>query len=819
MSRTKLNVKLITENLADDLIVGMRNASGIYIMTSFVMQSGVRLLAPHLKQALDNGAEVKMLAGDYLYVTQPEGLRALREIDDRLEARLWRSAGTSFHPKAYLFDYENGEGLLIVGSSNFSLSAMRMGMEWNLAMNAQAEPYTFQLAMEKFMQSFYHESTLPLNDSTIDLYEDEYAFYHQKNPELIRQIIEMEEAEYCPSESEQQKAEESNGGYELLLPRPAQAAALEELERTLEEEYDKAMVVMATGLGKTYLAGFFAQKFNRILFVAHREEILFQAQKSFKRIMPERTYGIYNGQLKEGEADCVFASIYTLGMKRHRESFSPDRFDLIVIDEFHHAAATSYQSVIDYFQPNFLLGITATPDRMDGKDVYAICDGNVAYQIHFIEAIRRGWLSPFQYYGVYDDTDYTQIRWMGTRYDEEQLAAIQLRESQAEKIYEAWSRHKQTRTIVFCSSIRQADFLANYFQEKGVSTLSLHSGTVGITREEAIRRITDGRLEIIFTVDLFNEGVDIPSVDTLLFVRPTESLTVFTQQVGRGLRLADNKSHCVIIDLIGNYRNADVKLRLFAEDEGQGKGNKKETVIPSVPAGCEIQLETGVINLLDELSRKRLPHRDQLLRSYLDLKGELGRIPTYLELHLQGRANSIEYRNEFGSYIGFLYWAEQLSPEEGEVYSKYEAWLRDVEKTVMTKSYKMIVLLYMLERGIDNWTMPVRAAEMTPFFHDYLTSKEYRKRIDFSDKESQRLWTYDEHSVSQLISRMPMDKWSSAKGSMTAFENGVFSLKIEPTTEESALLHKWTMEICLYRLHWHFERKEKRHSTSTSTKA
>ncbi|MBP1995822.1 DEAD/DEAH box helicase family protein [Paenibacillus eucommiae] len=807
---TKLNVKLITENLADELIAGMQNASGIYIMTSFVMHSGVRLLAPHLKRALDHGAEVRMLAGDYLFVSQPEGLRALKEIDDRLEARLWRSAGTSFHPKAYLFDYENGEGLLIVGSSNFSLSAMRMGMEWNLAMNAQVEPYTFQLATEKFMQNFYHESTLPLNDHTIQLYEDEYKHYHQKNPELIRQIIEMEEAEYRSIDDVYQEVEPLEGSGTAIKPRQAQEAALEELERTLEEEYDKAMVVMATGLGKTYLAGFFAQRFVSVLFIAHREEILHQAQKSFQRIMPDRTYGIYNGQFKEGAADCVFASIYTLGMKKHRESFSPDRFDLIVVDEFHHAAAASYQTVIQYFKPKFLLGITATPDRMDGKDVYAICEGNVAYQIHFIEAIRRGWLSPFRYFGVYDDTDYTKIRWMGTRYDEEQLAASQLQESQAAKIYEAWNKHKQTRTIGFCSSIRQADYLAHYFQEQGITSLSLHSGTVGISREEAIRRITEGSLEVIFTVDLFNEGVDIPSVDTLLFVRPTESLTVFTQQIGRGLRLADHKNYCAIIDLIGNYRNADVKLKLFSKQEGQEKGSKKEPIIPSVPVDCEINLETEVINLLDELSRRRLPHRDQLLRSFLDLKNELGRVPTYLELHLHGSSNSLEYRNEFGSYIGFLYWAECLEPAEKEVFYKYEAWIRDVEKTVMAKSYKMVVLLYMLERGVESWPKPVTPREVAPFFHKYLTEKEYRRRIDFSDREAQRLWTYDEDGVSQLIARMPMQKWGSSKGSMTAFEDRVFSLRIEPTAEESVILHKWTKEICLFRLHLHFERKEQR---------
>ncbi|WP_422659860.1 DEAD/DEAH box helicase family protein [Paenibacillus sp. EC2-1] len=809
MSITTLNVKLITENLADDLITAMRNASGIYIMTSFVMQSGVRLLAPHLKEAVERGTEVKLLAGDYLFVTQPEGLQALRDIDPRLEVRLWRSMGTSFHPKAYLFDNENGEGLLIVGSSNFSMSAMRMGMEWNLAMNAKAEPYTFQVALEKFMQNFYHDSTLPLNDHTISLYDEEYRMYHRNNPELIRMITEMEENEYR-TESIGDSVEESDQEDEQtsIFPRFAQIDALDALERTLEEEYDKAMVVMATGLGKTYLAGFFAQRFKRVLFVAHREEILYQAKRSFQRIMPDRTLGIFNGSKKEGDADCVFASIYTLGMKKHRESFSPGSFELIVVDEFHHAAAASYQSLIQYFQPKFLLGITATPDRMDGKDVYALCDGNVAYQIHFIEAIRRGWLSPFRYFGVYDDTDYSSIRWLGTHYDDEQLAAAQLRQTLADKIYEAWNENKQTRTIGFCSSIRQADFLARYFQDRGVAAVSLHSGTIGITREEAISSLTGGDLEVIFTVDLFNEGVDIPSVDTLLFVRPTESLTVFTQQVGRGLRLSELKTHCTIIDLIGNYRNADVKLRLFAKD-GEVKRTAKDTIIPSVPEGCELHLETSVINLLDELSRKRLPHRERLHRSFLDLKNELGRIPTYLELHLYGKSNSWEYRNEFGSYIGFLYWAECLSKEEEEVYHQYESWICDVEKTAMSKSYKMIVLLYMLERGSEHWIESVTSREVAPFFHGYLMKKEYRRRIDFSDKDSKRLWEYNESGISQLIERMPMTKWGAAKGSMTRFENGVFSLRFETNSDHRSILYHWTKEICLYRLHHHFERKEK----------
>lgn len=564
------DIKLITENLVDELIPSIQKAAGIYILTSFVMESGVRLLAPHLKDALDRGAEVKLLAGDYLFVSQPEALRALLRSHPSIEARLWRSRGTSFHPKAYLFDYGDGEGLFIVGSSNLSLSAFRMGVEWNLAVNAQAEPFTFQHALVNFMRNFYHEFTQPLNETTIAYYETAYKVYHQKNPELVQSITEMEESELMlPQKELKQEDAASDGKADAITPRAAQQGALEALDITFAEGYDKAMVVMATGLGKTYLAGLFAKRFRRVLFVAHREEILHQAKCSFLHIMPDKTAGLYNGSDKETGTDFVFASIYTLSTKMHRERFKPDAFDLIVVDEFHHAAAKSYQSVLLYFQPRFLLGITATPDRMDGKDVFAICDGNVAYQLHFIEAIQKGWLCPFHYYGVYDATDYSQLTWLGTKYDESELLEVQLREEVAANIYEAWMRHKQTRTIAFCSSIMQANFLSDYFSGQGVASLSLHSDTRSMTRQEAILRLEQGELQVIFTVDLFNEGVDIPSVDTLLFVRPTQSLTIFTQQVGRGLRLHDSKQACTIIDLIGNYRNADIKLSLF--DMGAGE--------------------------------------------------------------------------------------------------------------------------------------------------------------------------------------------------------------------------------------------------------
>ncbi len=814
-------IKLITNNIIDDITKAMSQASAIYIMTSFVMESGVRHIEPYLKRAAERGAEIKFLTGDYLYVTQPEGLRRLIEIDSNIEVRLWRSGGNSFHPKAYIFQYDQEDGLLIVGSSNLSRAALIYGIEWNLAMESAVEPAVFQHALDQFMKYFQHDQTVPVNAVTLADYEKEYEEEHRKNPDLIRNWTDAEAKEIMfDSHETSSKGDASlvidpSAPYQTkITPRTAQQEALQELEKTLEEGYDRAMVVMATGLGKTYLAGFFAQKFKRILFIAHREEILYQAKKSFEHIMPDRSYGIYNGNVKEGDADCVFASIFTLGMKQHREKFSRDHFDLIIIDEFHHAAASSYQKTIDYFIPKFLLGITATPDRLDGKDVYAICDGNVSYQLHFIEAIQRGWLAPFHYYGVYDDTDYTQIKWLGSRYDEKELLAVQLRREMAAKIFEAWQKHRQTRTLAFCSSIRQADFLSEYFKEQGISAVSLHSQAVEMNRSEAIRGLEEGKLQVIFTVDLFNEGVDIPSVDTLLFARPTESLTVFTQQVGRGLRLHHEKDHCTIIDLIGNYRNADVKLQLFdtrsGDEKVKGKRGQINVINPQVPENCKINLDTRVINLLEELALKQ-PRKKRLCKAYFELKQELGYRPTYIDLHLYGKEDSKGYSQDFNSYPGFLYYAKELSDKESRVFRHYESWFIEAERTDMKKSYKMVVLLYMLGRGPDHWFDPVTPEEVAPFFHHYLTEKEYRKKIDFSDSNTKKMWKYDLNKISRLVASMPMTSWSGSSGGIITFKDGEFKVHLKVEPEDRQIVYEWTKQICEYRLHYHFfERKGKR---------
>ncbi|MTH54894.1 DNA helicase [Bacillus mangrovi] len=797
-------ITLTTDRLVDTLLDCIRKSSTIYIVTAFAMKSGAALLKPALREAAERGADIKFLAGDYLYVTQPEALRELASIHENMEVRLWRSSGISFHPKAYLFEYPNGSHS-IIGSSNLSKSALTHGVEWNVGVREDEEKQLFDEASRKFIGLFYADHSITLNLETVKRYENDYMQFHKEHPNLAKKwSIQEEEELMLPDDGPDEPGtvvHEEQESYTLLAPRFAQIEALKQLHTTVEEGYRKAMVVMATGLGKTYLAGFFAKNFKRVLFIAHLEEILHQSAASFLKVLPGRTAGIYNGREKNPDAELLFASIQTLSMKRHLEVFDPKQFDLIVVDEFHHAAAASYQKVLDYFTPAFLLGITATPDRSDNRDVYAICEGNVAYHIDFLEAIQKTWLSPFQYYGIFDETDYSKITWRGTQYDQDELTAAQLRTEQAEHIFKAWQTHRKTRTLVFCSSIRQADFLSASFKEKGFRTVSLHSKQKQVNRKAAARDLADGNLDAIFIVDLFNEGVDIPSVDTLLFVRPTESLTIFTQQIGRGLRLHPDKEHCVIIDLIGNYRNADVKLSLF--DTTVPAGAKERIIQPVLPETCSIDLDIQVINLLKELTKKRQPRRERLLANYEMVKEEIGRRPTYLELHLHGEITANEYRAE--SYFNFLNWAGELTEEEQQVLLHHENWLKELERTGMNKSYKMIVLAAMLERGPDNWYKPVTAREIAPFFHRYLTSQDYRKRIDFSDGQSKKLWEYNEGKTAALIERMPMRKWSgSSTHELVCFKDGKFSFQADGS---NPVLFQWTKEICEYRLHQYFERK------------
>lgn len=787
-------MKLITANLVTELQELSQDAVHICWITAFVMKSGVKLMLEDLKKCEERGGEIQLLVGDYLSITQPEALRMLVENLPTAQIRMFQSYGRSFHPKAYLFKGKDSQHV-IVGSSNLSNSALTSGVEWSLE---TVDMQTFEQAMDEFHDLFHGKNTIPINTETIAMYETRYIEANKAVPMAKKWSDSEEQGLMYGQESEPAIVAEAEEAKMVLEPRPAQKLALAALKKTLEQGYDKAMAVLATGLGKTYLAAFFAERFKRVLFVVHRDEILQQAKETFVTVYPHKTAGFFNRFEKDTDSDFIFASISTISRKYHLEKFNPADFDLIVVDEFHHAVANSYQKVLDYFKPQFLLGITATPDRLDNKDVFSICDGNVAIEIHFIDAIKRNWLSPFHYYGVKDETDYSSIRWLGSHYDEEQLTVAQTRQSFMQKVYEEWHRLKQTRTIGFCSTIRQAEQLCAFFISKDVKAFVLSGRSTPTERKTIRQQLIDGEIDIIFTVDLFNEGVDIPTVDTLLFVRPTESIAVFTQQIGRGLRVADGKSHCVIIDFIGNYRNADRKLLVF-KPELLEKGGKKLTPSEQIAeTACQLHFDISVIDLLAEMAKKNRNYKQQIIDVYVDLKMELGRRPSYLEMYLQSGFQDINIAREFGSYIGMLKEAGELPERELAIFEVYEPLLQEIEKTSMTRSYKMVVLYAMLGRGAAKWYKPITAEKVAPIFADYL-SKPSRQAIDKIHP--------DHKKVMQLIQTMPMTKWSGSSKGLVIFEDGEFGFAVDIENDMQLVVFNWVKEICEYRLHRYFTRK------------
>lgn len=767
--------KLTTHHLYDSLVEAIDQAEEVYIVAAFAQKSGVALLVPAFRRALQRGAEIRLLIGDYLHITDPEVLAQLLALDG-LSVRFYRSGGRSFHPKAYLF--RNAEtGLSIVGSSNISNSALRSGIEWNVHLPQAVAPQILDDAIDAFMDLYLSESAEELNPVVLDAYRQEY---------VARQYVAEPEVEY--DEGTVVVAPE-------ILPHRVQEEALQALRETMEEGRTRALAVLATGLGKTYLSAFFAGDFTRVLFLAHQKELLLQAERSFQKVNPAWQTGFYIGSDRTvtETTEIVFASVQTLAQKRHLDRFATDQFDLIIVDEFHHAAATSYRKIINHFTPRFLLGLTATPDRMDGADVYAICHHNVAFQMHFTAAIAEGFLTPFHYYGIHDTIDYSQIRRIGRTYDSSQLEHRQLDREVADNIYHSWEKHRQTKTIGFCSSIRQAEYLAQVFREKGTTAFALTGQTTN--RSQYMKAFEQGGIDVLFTVDLFNEGVDIPKVNTLLFCRPTESVAIYTQQIGRGLRLAQDKSHCVIIDLIGNYRNVETKLKLLGTMKESFKRGEIEPITP--PPGCVIEFDTRALELIHRL-RQPSQRKLRLIEQYEQIKYELGRRPSYVEIG-EYAAVPQGYKQEWGSYVGFLKEHQELSDEEIEAYDANRELIEQVEKTIMNRSYKMVVLLAMLERGEKHWMEPITAAEVAPFFYEYLHAEKYRELKDAQGKVFEN--GYNESKIGALLIKQPFSKM----GYPFEYNENKKTLSIQTNlTTNSINIKIWIKDIVLYRINNYF---------------
>jgi len=663
------------------LLQSINYSTNIRIATAFTRMTGYELIQSALAEAAERGAHIQIVTGDYLSITDPQALRYLMLLKDAgANVRIFQSDGrVSFHMKTYLFenrlDVTKLDGCAFVGSSNITRSALKQGLEWNLRIDANEDSQRFQKILSEFDAVYRNERCHDLTHQWIDQY--------------VKRIPDVSTS--APAEPGQEEI------LPVPIPNDVQSEVLDALAASREQGYRRGLVVMATGLGKTWLSAFDTKAMNakRVLFVAHRKEILEQAEQTFLRIHPNAKVGRYMGPERDVNVDMLFASIQTLGGEHHLGNFKADYFDYVIVDEFHHAAARTYQRLLGHFKPRFLLGLTATPDRTDQSDILHLCDDNLVFSNDLFDGINAKLLCPFEYYGIGDESvDYKEISWRNGRFDPSQLYSQLATHARARHNLKVWKEHHQQRTLAFCISKKHADYMADYFKRHGVQAVSVHSDSL-TRRNDALEQLERGEIEVVFSVDLFNEGVDLPAIDTVLMLRPTESKILFLQQLGRGLRQSADtgKEKLVCLDFIGNhisfFRKAEALFKIGATNtERRDFLNQTKEGALELPDGCFVNYDLKALDFMEKLLVTRVDQQEDIYRS---LRDSMGRRPTLSEFYRAGGAVDT-IRRQHGQWLKFVISEEELSDDEQECLIEHQDFFRELETTNMAKSFKCILL-------------------------------------------------------------------------------------------------------------------------------
>ena len=715
------------------LIQSMKKAESVDIIVSFLMESGVRMLLKELEHTLKRGAKIRILTGNYLGITQPSALYLIkRKLGDRVDLRFYCEKGRSFHPKSYIFHYTDYSELYI-GSSNISRSALTSGIEWNYRFSSQKDPENYKEFFRTFEDLFVNHSII-IDDKELKRYSQNWH-----RPAVAK---DFDRYDFTELETNDTKIKP------LYEPRGAQIEALCALEDTRAEGAQKALIQAATGIGKTFLAAFDSKKYEKVLFVAHREEILKQAAVSFQNVRNSKDYGFFMGAEKCTDKPLIFASVASLGKPEYlnEKYFASDYFDYVVIDEFHHAVNDQYRRIVEYFRPQFLLGLTATPERMDGKNIYEICDYNVPYEISLKDGINKGMLVPFHYYGIYDETDYTKLHIVKGKYAEEELNRTYIGNAyRHELIYKYYCKYGSRQALGFCCSRKHAEEMAKEFGKRGIPSAAVYSnadGEFSMNRAEAIEKLKNGEIKVIFSVDMFNEGVDIPSVDMVMFLRPTESPVVFLQQLGRGLRRNKGKEYLNVLDFIGNYEKAGRVRYLLTGKNKTGK----ETYYPAdkadYPDDCFVDFDMRLIDLFAEMDKKQLTIKEQIRNEYFRIKELLGKQPTrmdlftYMDDDVYQMAVTHSNENPFKKYLNYLEELDELTDEQRRFSQGIgKDFINLLENTNMSKVYKMPVLMAFYNHG--NVRMEVSEAELLASWKEFFSTganwKDLEKEITYEE--------------------------------------------------------------------------------------
>ena len=729
--------KLITNssdsNFCNHITNLLQECKNFYFSVAFINFSGLQLLLNSFEKAYHRGVKGEIITSTYLNFTEPKALNTLLKFDN-IEVKIYDTniKNRGFHTKAYIFEFDD-EYKIVLGSSNITASAFKTNIEWNIKTITKKNDIFLKelfLAFEKISK----ESIL-LDENFIASYEKFYQ--NQKTTKFIYQ--------------------------KDFILNHMQKEALKNLEFFRKANQSKALAISATGSGKTYLAAFDVKKFNpkRLLFIVHRENILLSAKKTFENIISNKNCGLYTGNKKELEKDYIFATIQTLCSNYER--FLKEEFDYIIIDEAHHISSPSYDKVVKYFSPKFLLGLTATPNRSDKTSIYEYFDENIACDIRLNDALENELITPFHYFGIsdIDSIDYKDIDL--SRVD--LLAKLLMVNRRVDFIIEKLNFYgysgKKRRVLAFCVSKEHASYMSKEFCKRGINSTFLTSEDSINSREKAIKNLEndDNLLEVIFSVDIFNEGIDIPSINTVLMLRPTNSPIIFIQQLGRGLRKYKDKEFLTLLDFIGNHKKAYLIALAFIGNKKIDKESIKLSLLNNFAniKNAHIQMDeiskTRILKLLDNENFNSMKY---LKEEYFGFKAILGnKIPKLQDfISYDDFISPLKFINESKSYIEFL-----TKVEKNESYKKmikdinFIKAVRFMESLLPIKRvYEFAILNYLLNNSycnediisnILNKYMEKNSKDtinhafefLNQRYHDKAQKERYLKLIEFKEKK------------------------------------------------------------------------------------
>lgn len=619
------------------------------ISVAFITKSGITPLLQTLKDLEQKNIPGKILTTNYLMFSEPEALEKLAGLKNiQLKMFVTDAETGGFHTKGYIFREEEIYRI-IIGSSNMTLSAITKNKEWNTKIVSTEQGELTQAVLQEFDELWHDEHTLAFEDF-IDSYRREYLnekmIRKQKQQAVSEQVVELENYR--------------------LKPNKMQVAFVKNVMEMRAKHIDRALLLSSTGTGKSLASAFMLREMGtkRVLFIVHREQIAKQTLKSYKRVFgSSRTYGLLSGNRREFEAEFLFATMQMMSKDENLSHYAPGDFEVIILDECHHAGAESYQKIMRYFKPKFWLGMTASPDT-NQYDIYSIFDHQIAYEIRLQQALEEDMLCPFHYFG------FTDLEINGEVFDDN--AGVKnfsnlISDARVDYVIDKANYYgfsgDRVKGLVFCSRKDEAKELSKKFNERGLRTDVLTGEDDQERRENVITRLTDeehtdNQLDYIFTVDIFNEGVDIPEINQVIMLRPTQSPVVFIQQLGRGLRKHEGKEYVVILDFIGNYKNNFMIPIALSGD----RSYNKDAMRRYIREGARVIPGCSTIHF-DEISKKRIyasidaartSDMKLLKQSYQSLKDKLGKIPTIQDFKKFGSVDVTKIFEKCGSYHNFL---------------------------------------------------------------------------------------------------------------------------------------------------------------------